>query len=254
MSDIIKLERSIIPACDVSTLEDLDKLVKATCNVPGIGAYKVGFDLGLGYGLSAVVGVIREHTKEIPVIYDHQKAGTDIPDTGKNFARRMKLSKVDAAILFPQAGPATEEEWIRELQVVGVGVIVGGEMTHDAYLGPDGGYIEESAPSMMYRLAARRGVRNFVVPGNKPEKVAEYLSIIQKAVEKAGDNDFTLMAPGFVKQKGKIEDAGKVAGKSWHAIVGSGIYDPKKTGDPSTVPEKDIAEAAKSLAETIMGA
>lgn len=249
MSRIIKLDKSIIPACDVSTLEDLDKLVKATHDISGIGAYKVGFDLGLGYGLPAVVETVRKYT-DLPVIYDHQKAGTDIPDTGINFARRMKKSKIDAAILFPQAGPATEEDWIKALQEAVVGVVVGGEMTHAEYLEPEGGYIVETAPPMMYRLAGRRGVRSFVVPGNKPEKVAHYRAIIE---EVCGKGNVELMAPGFIKQKGKIEDTAKAAGDRWHAIVGSGIYDPKKTGDPSSVPEKNIHEAAQALAETIRG-
>lgn len=31
-------------------------------------------------------------------------------------------------------------------------------------------------------------------------------------------------SPGFVAQGGKIDDATKVAGTQWHAIVGRGIY------------------------------
>ncbi|QQG39966.1 MAG: hypothetical protein HYS81_00965 [Candidatus Aenigmatarchaeota archaeon] len=249
MSFVIKAERSIIPACDVSTLEDFRKLVRATHDVEGISAYKVGFDLGLGHGLPAVVGVVREFT-DLPVIYDHQKAGTDIPDTGKNFARRMKTSGVNAAILFPQAGPATEEEWIKALQAAGVGVIVGGEMTHPEYLEPEGGYIAETAPQQMYRIATRKGVRSFVVPGNKPEKVAGYRALLEEAC----DGQVELMAPGFVKQKGKIEDTAKAAGDRWHAIVGSGIYAPGGAKDPSKVAEEDIHTAAKELCETIRGA
>lgn len=249
MDRIVKLDRSIIPACDVKEMETFKKLVKATHDIEGIGAYKVGIGLALTYGLPAVVEAAREHT-DLPIINDHQKAATDIPEMGEVFAYVMKKSKVNAAILFPQAGPATEEDWIRYLQEAGVAVIVGGEMTHPEYLDPEGGYIVETAPEMMYRLAVRKGVRHFVVPGNKPEKVAKYRNIIQDA---CGDDDFVLMAPGFVKQKGKIEDTAKAAGDYWHAIVGNGIYDPKKTGHPETVPEEDIREAAKALAETIRG-
>jgi orotidine-5'-phosphate decarboxylase len=31
-------------------------------------------------------------------------------------------------------------------------------------------------------------------------------------------------SPGFVAQGGRLEEASKVAGKSWHAIIGEGIY------------------------------
>ena len=74
---IIKLKKSIIPSCDVESLEKLDKLVKATCNVKGVGAYKIGFELVIPFGMEKVVKAIRKHTK-LPIIYDHQKAGTDI--------------------------------------------------------------------------------------------------------------------------------------------------------------------------------
>jgi len=39
-----------------------------------------------------------------------------------------------------------------------------------------------------------------------------------------GDGNFTLYAPGFIAQGGVITETGKVAGKNWHAIVGSAIY------------------------------
>ena len=69
---IIKLKKSIIPSCDVNSLEKLDKLVKSTCTVKGIGAYKIGFELVIPFGMKKVVKIIRKHTK-LPIIYYHQK-------------------------------------------------------------------------------------------------------------------------------------------------------------------------------------
>ena len=83
---IISRDRSIIPACDVETLDELKRLVKATCAVEGVGGYKIGFDLVIPYGMKKVVEEIRGLT-DLPIIYDHQKAGTDIPDMGKKFMR-----------------------------------------------------------------------------------------------------------------------------------------------------------------------
>ena len=100
MGKIIQRERSIIPACDVP-LDSYERIVRDTTDVDGVGAYKVGFELGLGYGLPRVVELTRKYNGK-PIIYDHQKAGTDIPDTGKNFARTMKNAGVDAVIFFPQ--------------------------------------------------------------------------------------------------------------------------------------------------------
>ncbi len=216
---IIESERSVIPACDVETLEQFEALVQATCSLEKIGGYKIGFELGLGYGLSRVVETARKHTQK-PLIYDHQKAGTDIPDTGKNFARVCKKAGVDAVIFFPQAGPETERAWIYHALDQGLKVIVGGRMTHPAYAQSEGGWISDAGALEMYRIAARAGVHHFVVPGNKPEVI----KTVKELVEAEGV-DPVFYAPGFVAQGGKIGEAAQVAGNRWHGIVGRGIYE-----------------------------
>ncbi len=215
---IIGRDRSVIPACDVETLEQFEELVKQTADVPGIGGYKLGFELGLGFGLPAVVKAARKYTDK-PLIYDHQKAGTDIPDTGKNFARVMKRAGIDTVILFPQAGPETERAWIYHALDNGLNVIVGGRMTHPAYAVSEGGFITDEGALDMYRLAARAGINNFVVPGNKPAVIKQ----IKGIVEAEGVSPI-LYAPGFVAQGGKIAAAAEVAGDRFHGIVGRGIY------------------------------
>lgn len=228
---IISAEKSIIPACDVESIEKFEELVMNTAPVPGIGGYKVGFGLALAYGLPKVMEVVRKHTDK-PVIYDHQKAGTDILDTGKNFAQVCKKSGVDAVILFPQAGPETERAWIYHALDNDLKVIVGGRMTHPGYAVSEGGFISDEGALDMYRIAARAGVTNFVVPGNKPDVI----QAVREAVEAEGVKG-VFYAPGFVAQGGKIADTTKVAGDSWHAIVGRGIYsasDMKKAAEEHT--------------------
>jgi len=215
---IIGRDKSVIPACDVSTLEDFESIIIGTADVDGIGGYKIGFELGLSYGLEKVVGVVRKHTNK-PVIYDHQKAGTDIPDTGKNFAEVCKRAGVDAVILFPQSGPETERAWIYHALDKGLDVIVGGRMTHPAYAVSEGGFITDEGALDMYRIAARAGINNFVVPGNKPEIIEQ----VRDVVEAEGVSP-VFYAPGFVAQGGSISDAAKIAGDRFHGIVGRGIY------------------------------
>ena len=215
---IIKLKKSIIPSCDVDSLERLGKLVKATCSVKGVGAYKIGFELVIPFGMKAVVKTIRKYTK-LPIIYDHQKAGTDIPETGEKFMRACKL--VDAVILFPQAGPETEAAWIKAAQQSKMKVIIGGEMTHQAFLKEAGGFIDDNAPKRMYEIAASMGVADFVIPGNKPEKSIEYVNLIKKKVKNP-----VFYSPGLITQGGSITElASKL--ESWHAIVGRAIYEAK---------------------------
>ncbi len=225
MKKIIKNDRSIIIACDVS-LGLYEKIVKETKDIEGIGGYKVGFMLGLNCGLPKIVELTRKYTEK-PIIYDHQKAGTDIPETGKEFARVCKRAGIDAVILFPQAGPETEKEWTETAKEENLGIIVGGSMTHPKYKRSEGGYIADEAILEIYLLAADLGVNDFVVPGNKPEEIKK----IKELLEKRGVKP-TFYAPGFIAQGGEISEATKVAGNNWHAIVGRGIYraeDIKKT-------------------------
>ena len=180
---IIKLKKSIIPSCDVDSLEKLKKLVRSTCSVKGVGAYKIGFELVIPFGMQNVVKTIRKITK-LPIIYDHQKAGTDIPDMGLKFMKACKYA--DAVIIFPMAGPETEAAWIKAAQQAKANIIVGGEMTHPAYLKSEGGFIEDDAPARMYEIAASMGVADFVIPGNKPEKCLEYVNAIKNKIKKIG--------------------------------------------------------------------
>ncbi|MEK6933342.1 MAG: orotidine 5'-phosphate decarboxylase / HUMPS family protein [Nanoarchaeota archaeon] len=218
---IIERDRSVIPACDVKTLEQFEELIKQTADINGIGGYKIGFGLGLRYGLSRVVETARKYTSKT-LIYDHQKAATDIPDTGKDFAELNKEAGIDAVIFFPQAGPETERAWIYHALDNGLNVIVGGRMTHPAYAVSEGGFITDEGALDMYRIAARVGVNNFVVPGNKPDVIKQ----IRDVVEAEGVSP-VFYAPGFIAQGGKIEAAAKAAGDRFHGIVGRGIYQAK---------------------------
>ena len=214
----IKIDRSIIPACDVASMEKLLEIVRETADVEKVGAYKIGFELALRYGLKDLVKAVREHSDK-PVIYDHQKAGTDIPATGKKFCEACKECEVDTVIFFPQAGPETEKAWIEAAKDSSLGIIVGGEMTHKAYLEKEGGFIRDSAPKEMYSIAAELGVNEFVVPGNRPDSIKSYRELLEgKGIVPV------FYSPGLVAQGGEISESGEAAGKKWHAIVGRGIY------------------------------
>src|SRR3989338_6505090 len=171
MNQIIKLKKSIIPSCDVPDLTKLKNLVKETCSVEGVGAYKIGLELSLRYGIPAVIDAIRKYTN-LPIIYDHQKAATDIPELGEKFAKAIK--GVDAVILFPFTGPETETAWIKACKKEKIGVIVGGEMTHKGFTEEQGGFISSRESLKIYEIASKLGVNDYVVPGNKPEKIRLY--------------------------------------------------------------------------------
>jgi orotidine-5'-phosphate decarboxylase len=236
MVRIIERDQSIIVACDVKSIEDLEKLIEKSHSVEGIGGYKVGSILTIRYGLQTLINTIREFT-DLPVIYDHQKAMTDIPELGKGFATTVKEAGADALIGFPQSGPVTQEQWTKACNDINLSVIIGGEMTHAKYKRSEGGYIVDQALDETYLLAARMGINNFVVPGNRTERIAHYRNILEPLMQ----DDMILYAPGFIAQGGSITETARAAGDFWHAIVGRAIYE-----------AKDVTLATKEMTREIL--
>lgn len=220
----IESGRSLVLAADVEP-DKYVNLVSKMDTVEGLDGIKIGFEVALGLGLRQAVEATREANEELTLTYDHQKAGNDIPETGANFARAMERGGVDAAIIFPFAGPVTQENWTKELQDRGVRVITGAEMTHKKIQasrdGLEDGYVHPEAFKRMFALAAELGVKDFVVPGNKPEKVVEYRKFFDQEL---GEGNYSLWAPGFITQGGDLSETGMLAGPNFHAIVGSAIY------------------------------
>ena len=234
---IIQSQKSVIVAAD-DDKKFLD-LIHATMDVPGISGYKIGFNLGL-QGLHGIIYLIRSKNNEKNIkpviIYDHQKAGNDIPEMGKSFAKTLKRARVDAVILFPFAGPATQKQWIINCQEEGLKVIVGGVMTHQQFLVSEGGYIADDAPERIFELAVKLGVRHFVVPGTKISWIIKLRDILDNLL---GPDEYCLYAPGFISQGGDITECGRAAGENWHAIIGSGIY-----GKPTMFEMREAAMTA----------
>jgi len=247
MDKLLSAYRSIIPALDVRTINQLENIVTVCSAFKEVDAYKVGFSLGLRYSLPVVVGAIKFAHPTAKVIYDYQKAGTDIPDVAKEFAAVMKESGVDSAIIFPQAGPVTQEAFIKALQDKGVHVICGGEMTHKGYLAKDGGYICDDAPERMYKLAASLGVKDFVVPGNKVDRIRHYHDLVKSA----GVLEPVFYSPGFVAQGGEVSKTTQAAGKFWHAICGRAVYNPAGRDNLNCVTRKEIQDSLEKLVSNL---
>ena len=219
MKSLFESRFGVIIACDVSSKENLMRLVEETSSVKGIVGYKVGCILGLTYGLPRISELVQEIT-DLPIIYDHQKAGTDIPQLGEGFAQACKDGGMRGVILFPQSGPVSEEAFIDALFARDLIPIVGGEMTHPKYLSTDGGYIRCDAPKEMYHLAAEKGVEYYVVPGNKPDQIKKYRELLSPLIDIP-----KFCMPGIGSQGGQIRSAFQhLKDVSAYAIVGSAIY------------------------------
>jgi orotidine-5'-phosphate decarboxylase len=219
---LIQADRSIIPACDVA-LPRFIEIVQATGDLDAVGAYKIGAALGLSVGLKAVVQAARDYTNK-PLIYDHQKAGTDIPDTADEFMGVLREAGITAVILFPLSGPDTQLAWTNAAKAAGLAVIVGGHMTHSRFLASRGGYIVDDATKRIYEQAATQDIYDFVVPGNQPDVIQTIREFLTE--RRPADAQVPIFyAPGFIAQGGRLSDAARAAGPRWHAIIGRNIYE-----------------------------
>jgi orotidine-5'-phosphate decarboxylase len=219
----------LVPALDCDLDRAID-LVSKVDRVEAVYGWKVGFMLGLSHGLPAVVSAIRRYSQK-PIIYDHQKAATDIPDTGEAFARTLAKAGVNEGILFPQAGPETLEAWTKALQQAGLKVIVGGVMTDPRYLQSEGGWLADEGILSAYAHAAKLGVRAFVVPMTKP-------AIVKDIAQRLGPGDWEFYSPGLGAQGGTV--AGFEFLKRHLAIVGRALL---KADDPVAYLESIAKEA-----------
>lgn len=185
----------IIPSLDTLSESEALECVKETAKRDSIYGYKVGFSIGLRFGLKSFVDKCRQETSK-PFIYDHQKAGTDIPDTGTLFAQTLKECGIHEGILFPQAGARTLTAWHKALEHSGLKVIVGGMMTHEGYVKSEGGYLDDDSIVRIYKDAWNLGVRRFVTPLTRPE----FVHHLVKEIPGIAESEF--YSPGFGAQGG----------------------------------------------------
>jgi orotidine-5'-phosphate decarboxylase len=200
-----------MPSLDQVDLRAAIAVAKEIADHPFVSSFKIGFSLGLSEGLPSVVRAIRAITSK-PIVYDHQKAGTDIPDTGPLFARVMANAGVTEAILFPQAGPTTLRAWVQALLDHGVTPVVGALMTHATYMESEGGFLRDAFVSDAFALASSLGVRRFVVPLTKPSAI-EPLTFPKDAI---------FYSPGFGAQGGDPSGFPKL--REHHLISGRALF------------------------------
>lgn len=190
----------------------------------------MGFIAALTHGLKRAVDLVKS-VSDKPVIYDHQKGMTDIPDLGRWFAKILRRDGVDAAIGFPQSGRDTLIEWVGALRELGVVPIVGGEMTHRGFLRSSGGYVCDDSPQRIYEDASMLDVEHYVIPGSRVERALIYADMVSKRI-----HDPVFLLPGVRSS----EDVRIIASnllpryRNIHVIVGRAVISSK---DPASVVE-----------------
>lgn len=224
----------IVPALDPAEFDAIKRLIEATAGVAGVVAYKLGLTAALRLGLPEAVRQLRALT-DLPLIYDHQKAGPDVPDMAAKFCAICAEAGVDGLILFPTAGPQAVAAFAGGALREGLLPIVGGDLPLPDYSVSGGGYVADDALPRIAAAAIAVGVDHFVVPANRPERIGPLARRMQEQLGRPP----SLLLPGIGALGGSIGAtfAAAPAGCRLYAVVGRAIY-----GAP------DPAEAARSLA------
>jgi len=223
----------IVPALDLESVDAVCRTVEETTSVPGIVAYKLGLTMTLQQGLANAVETLRRVT-DLPILYDHQKAGPDVPDMAGKFSASTRQAGVDGLILFPLAGPRAVDGFVGSALDERLLPVVGGDLPLADYNQSGGGYVVDNALDLIFERAIGVGADHFIVPGNTPDKVSHHAERLTGLIAKP-----KMFIPGIGALGGSIPDTFAAAtGCDTYAVVGRAIY-----GAP------DPADAAKRLAD-----
>ena len=230
-----KVSHGIMPALDSDTVLDILRTVEATTTIEGVIGYKIGLTLALRLGLPSAVAALREVT-DLPIIYDHQKAGPDIPDMGPKFCALAANAGVSGLILFPLAGPKAVDAFVGGSIRAGLMPLVGGDLPLKDYNASGGGYVIDDALDHIFRRAIDHGADHFIVPGNTDEKVRHHAAVLRRAIKQP-----SLVIPGIGALGGNITDCFAAAkGCRAYAVIGRAIYG---AADPGEAARKLAGEA-----------
>ena len=228
----------IIVALDGETVDACKQTCDLTTGIEGVVGYKLGMSMALRLGLAEAVRQLRSHT-DLPLLYDHQKAGPDVFDMAAKFAALCAEARVDGLILFPIAGPRAVEGFVGETIKHGMLPLVGGDLPFPDYNVSGGGYVADDALERIIDRAVEFGASHFVVPGNTPDKLRHH-SLRLKSMLRAP----VFVVPGIGPLGGKIGELVAAAnGCSVYGVVGRAVY-----------AAPDQSAAARALVDEAMAA
>ena len=210
----------IIISIDLESQEDIERVATQTHQLPAVLGYKIGALSCLSLGLHECVRIIRHHCSKL-IVYDHQKAGNDIPAISKRLVRLAAQAGVNGFLIFPFAGPRILQEIVSEASACGLTLIVGAHLTNQSFRKSEGGFIADEVPRMVFNTAAELGVTDFVIPGNLPGVATSYVEELSKKIEQP-----KFWSPGIGSQGGSISKLQEVLPPQSQLlpILGSSIY------------------------------
>jgi orotidine-5'-phosphate decarboxylase len=180
--ELFKLNYGIIISCNYRGFQNLEDVVKSTSNLPFVSGYKIGVELVLKSGLDKIVSSIRKLT-DLPIIYDHQKFGSDVPEIyRRSLFETIKSSGINALIILPHSGKETLKMTVKGCIDVGLIPIIGGDLSHEGYTIEEGGYIDNNAHQRIYLDSATLGVSHFIMSCSRLDRIKIYCHQIRAVV------------------------------------------------------------------------
>lgn len=226
---------SIIPSLDV----DIDSMKKILEEIGGlrkeIGGLKIGSLLVWRHGLNKVVEDVKTKSTA-PIIFDAQKAGTDIPSIVEQQVELVAEAGVDAFIASPFGGGSkTLEAFISKSFKCNIVPIVLLEMTHPMA----NEYLLENVGKKILLQSLDQGVENFVAPANNPDRIKIYKDLAYNMNKK-----IKIFSPGVGPQGGGPDSAVK-AGTDF-VIAGRSIFQAESPAKEIAIIYKLIDDAYNS--------
>jgi hypothetical protein len=161
---------------DLGYLQDkfLIDAIDATNSIPFVVGYKIGALPVLEAGLKDTLRSIRKISSK-PLLYDHQKLGSDLPDIYKG--RMLDLIKsygADGVFLFPLGGKEVLEAIINKCIEIELIPVVCGDLSYKGFFAEEGGYIDIDVQQRIYLDAASYGVSHFMMSCNRVDRIKIY--------------------------------------------------------------------------------
>lgn len=241
---MLKPAPGLFPGIDMplgSALVTIDKMQGLNDEIT---ALKIGSQVIEGHGFLTTARLLQESGNTLPLCYDRQKGATDVPFMVNRQVEWTAPHGFDSYIGSPlgagsnsiEDAQGTLEAFVASCKKFNISPIVVLEMTQPGALR----FSSQAQAVQLAKLAYDLGVRYFVAPATKPDRIAAYREVI-------GDSE--IISPGVGPQKSgnPIEDAkSAILHGADHIVVGRAIYN---AADPVAAAKDLYAAIAEAHAE-----
>lgn len=172
--ELFSLKNGILISISSADLSIIEKVIAGCNKLPYIAGFKINSEVTLINGLKNVVSSVKRYTEK-PLIYDHQKFGSDMPEIyTESLFDTIKASGVDGLVVFPLSGKKVLEVIVDKCLKIDLLPIVSGDLSYKGYFNDEGGYIYGDTQQRIYLEAASIGVSHFMMSCNRIERIRIY--------------------------------------------------------------------------------